>query len=112
MSHHYKRYTIEQLQQEEQDLKEKLTQAKNLQQKNHIAVYQRKIEIVQSYMLDKSQFQPGDTREILADPTHVLKINEVNGVVAWGQRINKSTQQPYDERKAYLLILLGEKINV
>src|SRR5699024_12085334 len=56
MSHHYKRYSLNQLQEEENDLKERLAEAENLDQKNYIAVYKRKIEIDQSYMLDQDQF--------------------------------------------------------
>jgi len=112
MSHHYKRYSLNQLQEEENDLKERLAEAENLDQRNYIAVYKRKIEIVQSYMLDQDQFHAGDIREYKENPNYLFEIDEMSGVIAWGYRIDKQTHGRIDKGKpvAKLLILLGEKI--
>lgn len=112
MSHQYKRYSLSQLRQEETDLKERLAEAESLDQKNYIAVYKRKIEIVQSYMLDQDQFHAGDIREFKEDPNYLFEIDEMSGVIAWGYRVDKNTHERIDKNKpvAKLLILLGEKI--
>ncbi|HLR66634.1 MAG TPA: DUF1811 family protein [Virgibacillus sp.] len=109
MAHPYKRYSIEQLQAEEELLREKLQKAEALGQRNYIAVHRRKIEIVRSYMLDASAFRPGDMRELMEDHEHYFKIDEVSGVVAWGHRIHKGNHETSGEREAVLLDLLGEK---
>lgn len=113
MSHHYKRYSIEQLKNEKDVLKAKLEEAERLKQKNYIAVYKRKIEIVESYMLDQNQFQPGDKHRLKDDPNHLFEIDEISGVVAWGYRIDKNTYEQIDKKDtiAKLLTLLGEKVS-
>lgn len=112
MSHHYKRYSINQLKEEEEKLKTQLEEAKQQGQRKHIAVFKRKIEIVQSYMLDQNQFQAGDIREFKEDPRYLFEIDEMSGVIAWGYRIDKETKERYDKTKpvAKLLILLGDKV--
>ena len=112
MSHHYKRYSIDQLKEEETNLRRKLKEAKQLNQSNYIAVFKRKIEIVQSYMLDQSQFQAGDIREMKEEPNHLFEIDEMSGVIAWGYRIDKETREIIDKTEpiAKLIILLGEKV--
>lgn len=112
MSHHYKRYSLNQLQAEEKDLKERLAEAESLDQKNYIAIYNRKIEIVQSYMLDQGQFHAGDIREYKENSNYLFEIDEMSGVIAWGYRIDKNTHERIDRGKpiAKLLILLGKKV--
>src|SRR5690625_4566951 len=112
MSHHYKRYSTEQLKEEEEDLKDKLKEAEQLNQRKYIAVYKRKIEIVQSYMLDQSQFQAGDIRKMKENPEYLFEIDEMSGVIAWGYRVDKETRERIDKTEpiAKLLILLGEKV--
>lgn len=111
MSHHYKRYTLDQLKEEESILKENLMEAEQQQHTKFIAVYQRKIEIVQSYMLDQSKFKAGDLFELESTPDHLFEIDEMSGVIAWGYLIDPKTQMKIDptNRIAKLLVLLGEK---
>lgn len=111
MSHHYKRYTLDQLKEEETSLKEQLKEAKEANHRTYMAVYARKIEIVQSYMLNQGQFQAGDLREFKEDPKYLFEIDEMSGVIAWGYRIDKETKERIDSKPiAKLLILLGEKV--
>lgn len=110
MSHRYKRYSNEQLQAEEEVLQQKLTNAEQLGKRNLIAVNRTKIEIVRSYMLDQSAFQPGDVREMKEEPKNQFQIDEVAGVTAWGYRIDKDSGHINDEREAVLIALLGEKV--
>ncbi len=56
MSHHYKRYSKAELQAEEDILRKKLHEAEATGQRNYAAVHRRKIEIVRSYMLDRTVF--------------------------------------------------------
>jgi len=110
MSHLYKKYSMDQLKQEEINLRDGLEEAERLDQKKYIAVYKRKIEIVQSYMLNQNDFQPGDIREFKEEPHYLFEVDEMSGVIAWGYRIDKRTQQRLDQKPiAKLLILLGEK---
>lgn len=111
MAHHYKRYTIEQLEEEEQLLKMKLKEAQENQETRFIAVHQRKIEIVQSYMIDQSQFKVGDLFELNNDSEHLFEIDEMVGVIAWGYLTDLQTHEKNDptDRIAKLLVLLGEK---
>jgi len=110
MKHPYKTYSIEQLQAEENMLHEKLNKAKQEERKNHILVYERKIEIVRSFMLDANDFQPGDVYTFKDDPQHHFKIDEINGVFAWGYKINQTTGHQSKEIEGFLFDALGEKI--
>ena len=110
MKHPYKTYSIEQLQAEETLLHEKLNKAKQEKRKNHILVYERKIEIVRSFMLDANDFQPGDVYTLKDDPHHHFKIDEINGVFAWGYKMNQTTGQQSIEIEGFLFDTLGEKI--
>lgn len=111
MPHNYKRYTTEQLKEEEHTLKAKLDQALKIDDTNRIAINRRKIEIVQSFMLDQQQFKAGDLFELKHDASHLFKIDEMVGVIAWGYLVDPDTLEKIDptDRIAKLLILLGEK---
>lgn len=109
MSHRYKRYSKEQLQAEEDILREKLQRAEASGKRNQIAVNRRKIEIVRSYMLDQSAFHPGDIREMKEEPENLFQIDEVAGVTAWGYRVERSSGDAKEEREAVLIALLGKK---
>ena len=110
MKHPYKTYSIEQLQAEETLLHEKLNKAKQEERKNHILVYERKIEIVRSFMLDANDFQPGDVYTLKDDPHHHFKIGEINSVFAWGYKMSQTTGQQSIEIEGFLFDTLGEKI--
>lgn len=111
MAHHYKHYTIEQLEAEEEILNERLAQAIKNNQANHIAINTRKIEIVQSFMIDQHQFKVGDRLHLVDEPETIFEIDEMVGVIAWGYRLNPKTLQKIDpsDRIAKLLVLLGER---
>lgn len=110
MTHRYKRYSREQLRAEEEILREKLQEAQKLGRRSYVAVNQRKIEIVQSYMLNPADFKPGDIRALKEEPDSLFKIEEVNGVVAWGHRMDRLTHDISREREAVLIALLGSKV--
>ena len=111
MSHLYKRYTIDQLKEEEEMLEAKLEEAKAENQTKHILVNQRKIEIVQSFMIDRQLFEVGDYFKLKDNPDDLFEIDELVGVIAWGYYVNPETHKKIDSsnRVAKLLILLGDK---
>lgn len=108
MTHRYKRYTNEQLQAEEDILQKKLKEAEQSGKHNYVAVHRRKIEIVRSYMLHPYDFKPGAIHALKEEPGFLFKIDEVSGVVAWGYRINKVTEEIAEDREAVLIALLGD----
>lgn len=113
MAHNYKRYTIEQLKEEEQLLKMKLKEAEDNQHTKFIAVHQRMIEIVQSYMIDQKKFKAGDLVKLKNDNNHLFEIDEIVNVIAWGYLTDPQTNEKTDptNRVAKLLVLLGDKIS-
>src|SRR5690625_184136 len=111
MKHRYKRYSKKQLQAEEAILQKKLKEAEQAGKRNYVAVHRRKIEMFRSYMLNPDDFKPGDIHTLKEDPEHLHKIDEVSGVVAWGYRINKVTEEISEDREAVLIALLGDKVD-
>ena len=103
MTHRYKIYSHEQLQAEEEILQKKLREAEQLGRRSHVAVNRRKIEIVRSYRLNPANFKPGDVHEMKEEPGHLFKVDEVNGVVAWGYRMDENAT-----REGILIALLGD----
>jgi hypothetical protein len=110
MTHRYKQYSHEQLQTEFEVLQKKLEVAAQLGRRSHVAVNRRKIEIVQSYMLLPSDFRPGEVYELKEELDAFFKIDEVNGVVAWGYRIDKQGQYINNTRSAVLIALIGDRV--
>lgn len=112
MAYNYKSYSLEQLKAEEINVKEKLAQAKQDGKQKYIAVYERKLEVVRSFMIDSSQFQPKDIRILKDDPEHYFGILRISGVMAWGYRIHKETLKKHPEKEVLLLVLLGDKVEL
>lgn len=110
MKHRYSDYTVEQLEVELQELIEKARAADEAGKHSHVAINERKIEIVQSYMLNPAAFIPDDVHELRRDPGHTFKISYINGVMAWGQRINLLGEM-YEKVEALPIALLGEKVS-
>lgn len=108
MPHPYKTYTLKQLQAEEEILAGKLKQAKLEQRTNHVLVYNRKIELVQSFMLNPDDFQAGDLYELKDDPDHLFEVTEISGVTAWGYKIHKETKEKAEEQRGKLLAQLHQ----
>ncbi|MCJ7841642.1 DUF1811 family protein [Lederbergia sp. NSJ-179] len=103
MAHPYKTYSLDQLQEEVEILKEKLKRAQLEGKTNHILVYKRKIELVRSFMLNSEDFQPGDIFEIIEEPDYLFEIIEISGVTAWGYTIDKKDGKKDKEQRGKLL---------
>ncbi|WP_368652705.1 YfhH family protein [Ornithinibacillus sp. 4-3] len=105
----YSDYTMEQLREELGKLKELALKAEQQGNISEVAIQERKMHFVRSYMLNPADFSAGDTHQIQGDPGHTFKINYINGIMAWGHRVNLLGEQYIDE-EALPISLLGDKI--
>ncbi len=87
MEKRYSQMTEYELKKEIGDLTEKARKAEQMGMVNEYAVYERKIDMAKSYLLDPSDFNPGEVYEIANDPGSYFKINYLNGIFAWGTRL-------------------------
>ncbi len=76
------------LKQEIAQLREKARKAEQLGIVNEFAVYDRRVSMAQAYLLDPDVFKPGKLYELTTDPRQYFKVNYLNGVFAWGYRLN------------------------
>jgi len=109
MNYRYSDYTMEQLREEVGRLKEKALKAESEGKLSHVSINERKIQIVMSYMVNPDDFKADDIHELNGDPGHTFKINYINGVMAWGHRINLVGEM-YEEEQAIPISLLGDKV--
>ncbi|MFC4556828.1 YfhH family protein [Virgibacillus kekensis] len=109
MDYRYSDYSIEQLREEVGRLKEKAQKAEQLGNISEVAINERKLQVAMAYMLNPEDFQANDIHELSGDPGHTFKINYINGVFAWGHRINLLNEQ-YEKEEAIPISLLGDKV--
>lgn len=109
MTIRYSDLSIEQLREKLGKLKEKAQNAEQLGEVSKVQVYERQLQIVASYMLNPDSFEAGVTYELKNDPGYKFYINYVNGIMAWGKRVNL-LNEPFEEEEAIPLSLLGEKV--
>ncbi|WP_099157590.1 YfhH family protein [Virgibacillus ndiopensis] len=109
MDYRYSDYTVEQLRQEVGRLKEKAQKAEQLGNISEVAINERKMQVAMAYMLNPEDFQANDTHQLNGDPGHTFKINYINGVFAWGHRINL-LDETYEKEEAIPISLLGDKV--
>lgn len=84
----YSTMTEHELKQEIGSLTEKARKAEQMGMVSEFAVLERKAVMAKAYLLDPSAFKPGDIYEIEGDPGTFFKIDYLNGVFAWGYRLN------------------------
>ncbi|MGC4377002.1 YfhH family protein [Fictibacillus sp. Mic-4] len=72
-------------------LQQKMQKAEQMGMVNEFAVYERKMAVAKSYLLDPKNFKPGQTYTIEGDPGSTFEILYMNGIFAWGYR-NHSTE--------------------
>ncbi|MEJ8777428.1 YfhH family protein [Pseudogracilibacillus sp. ICA-222130] len=109
MSIRYSDYTVEQLRTELGQLVEERQKAEQLGEVNKVAILERKIQIVTSYTLDPDSFHAGDTHQLVGDPGYKFKINFINGIMAWGHRINL-LGEIHELEEALPISLLGDVV--
>jgi len=105
----YSDYTIEQLREELGKLKEESQKAEQLGEISKVEILERKIQMVASYMLNPSDFISGNVHELNGDPGHTFKINFIDGMMAWGHRINL-LGETYETEEALPISLLGDLV--
>lgn len=99
----YSQLTEHELHQEIANLTEKARKAEQLGMVNEYAVLERKVTMAKAYLLNPDDYKPGDIYEIEGDPGSYFKINYMNGVFAWGHRINHE-----DKEEALPISMLGK----
>ncbi len=55
---------------------------------NEFAVLERKILMAKAYLLNPDEFHSNEVYEIEQDPGSFFKISYMNGVFAWGTRLD------------------------
>ncbi|WML51294.1 YfhH family protein [Neobacillus sp. PS3-12] len=86
-----KRYSLmteHELRQEISKLQEKARKAEQMGMVNEFAVLERKAVMAKAYLLDPDWFKPGQIYELDGAPGTFFKIDYLNGVFAWGYRLN------------------------
>lgn len=84
----YSQMTEHELRQEISQLQEKARKAEQMGMVNEFAVLERKAVMAKAYLLNPESYQPGKIYEIEGDPGSFFKIDYLNGVFAWGCRLN------------------------
>lgn len=109
MNLRYSDYTVEQLRKELASLQEKRQTAEQFGEVSKVEIYERKMQIVSSYMLNPEQFEENETYELKGDPGYKFKVTMINGIMAWGHRINL-LGETFEKEEALPISLLGDKI--
>lgn len=86
MEKRYSQMTEYEIRQEIAVLNDKAKKAEQMGMVNELAVYERKIVMAKSYLLNPDDFHPGETYEINDGEGTMFKISYMNGVFAWGFR--------------------------
>ncbi|RFU62991.1 YfhH family protein [Peribacillus glennii] len=89
----YSKMTQHELTQEIASLKEQARKAEQLGMVNEFAVLERKAVMAQAYLLKPEDFKPGEIYHIAGDPGTYFKVEYLNGVFAWGYRLNGNGQE-------------------
>jgi hypothetical protein len=84
----YSAMTEHELRQEIAMLQEKARKAEQMGMVNEFAVLERKVQMARAYLLEPTSFKPGEIYELAGDPGHFFKIDYMNGVFAWGYRLD------------------------
>src|SRR5690625_3441208 len=104
----YSDYSIEQLHEEIGKLKEKAMKAEQVGNISEVAVNERKMQVAIAYTLNPDDFKDGETYELKMEPGMSFKIDYINGIFAWGRRINLLNEE-YEKKEALPISLLGDK---
>lgn len=109
MDYRYSDYTVEQLREEVGKLKEKAQKAEQFGNISEVAINERKMQVAIAYMMNPDEFEAQKTYELRGDPGYKFKINYINGVFAWGHRVNL-LDEVHEKEEALPISLLGDKI--
>lgn len=84
----YSTMTEHELRLEISKLKEQSRKAEQMGLVNKFAVLERKAVMARAYLLKPESYLPGEIYEIEGDPGSFFKIDYINGIFAWGYRLN------------------------
>ncbi|MEC5424142.1 YfhH family protein [Virgibacillus sp. C22-A2] len=107
-NYRYSDYSLEQLRAEIGKLKEKAQKAEQLGNVSEVAVNERKMQVAVAYTMNPEDFSANTVYNMSTDPGHKYKVNYINGVFAWGHRINL-LGEIYEKEEAIPISLLGDK---
>ncbi|MBY7142744.1 YfhH family protein [Virgibacillus sp. NKC19-3] len=110
MNYRYSDYSIEQLRIEIQKFKEQAMKAEQLGNISEVAVNERKMQVALAYTMNPEDFSAGNIYQLTNDPGHKFKIHYVNGVFAWGWRVNL-LDETYEKEEALPISLLDNEIH-
>ncbi|WP_101846425.1 YfhH family protein [Halobacillus sp. Marseille-P3879] len=110
MEKRYSEYSYEELRREVAQLTEKAQKAEQMGMINEYAVYERKVVMAKAYMLDPEDFKAKAAYQIEGDPGHTFHIDYLNGVFAWGYRINLTGKAASDKEEALPISMLGKEV--
>ncbi|KGX87459.1 YfhH family protein [Pontibacillus marinus] len=112
MERRYSDMTIEELRDSVAQLTEQARKAEQMGMVNEYAVYQRKIIMAKSYMMNPGDFKSGEVYEIDGDPGMFFEIDYMNGVFAWGTRKDQNGAIHGEQGEEALPIsMFGPKVN-
>jgi len=108
MNYRYSDYSLEQLHKEIGVLKEKAQKAEQLGNISEVQINERKMQVALAYTLNPDDFKSGEIYELKMEPGFTFQIDYINGVFAWGHRINLLNEL-YEKIEALPISLLGKK---
>lgn len=109
MNFRYSDYSIEQLHREIGELKEKAQKAEQLGNVSEVQIYERKMQVALAYTINPDDFKKDEIYQLKMEPGYTFKIDYINGVFAWGYRINL-LDEVREEIEALPISLLGKKL--
>ncbi|RKQ31403.1 YfhH family protein [Oceanobacillus halophilus] len=109
MNYLYSDYSIEELYREIGNLKEKAQKAEQLGNISEVQINERKMQVAMAYTMNPDEFLPGEIYQLKMDPGFTFKIDYINGVFAWGHRVNL-LNEVYEKEEALPISLLGNKV--
>lgn len=109
MNFRYSDYSIEQLHQEIGKLKEQAQKAEQLGNVSEVQICERKMQVALAYTLNPDDFAKDEIYQLKMDPGYKFRISYINGVFAWGYRINL-LEKENQTLEALPISLLGKKV--
>ncbi|WP_336296599.1 YfhH family protein [Bacillus pinisoli] len=93
MEKRYSQMTEYELTQEIRQIHEQARKAEQMGRINELAVLERKNLMARAYLLDPNDFKPDEVYEIEQDPGTFFKISYMNGIFAWGTKLNGENKE-------------------
>lgn len=110
MNFRYSDYSIEQLHQEIGKLKEQAQKAEQLGNVSEVQICERKMQVALAYTMSPDDFKKEEIYQLKMETGYKFKISYVNGVFAWGYRIDLLDEESEDI-EALPISLLGKKVS-